>query len=81
VRQSFPAAACSPHSFPQVFWQKPPYKSFAGAVNSKRFFGPVTGPRLVGVLFLNSNISGGTSNAGSAKGVLEKAYKAALYPK
>jgi CubicO group peptidase (beta-lactamase class C family) len=56
-------------------------KNCATISTSVAIFGPVTGPRLVGVLFLNSNISGGTSNAGSAKGVLEKAYKAALYPK
>lgn len=44
---------------------------------SVALFGPVLGPRLPGVLFLNSNILGG----GGAKGVLEKAYKDALYTK
>jgi CubicO group peptidase (beta-lactamase class C family) len=48
---------------------------------SVAIFGPVTGPRVVGVLFINSNISGGTSSGGGAQGVLEKAYKNALYPK
>ena len=43
-------------------------------------FEPVTGPRIVGVLFLNSNISRGPSNGGSAQSVLEKAYKNALTP-
>ena len=42
-------------------------------------FGPVTGPRVLGVLFLNSNISGGVANGGGAQGVLEKAYNDALY--
>ena len=27
-------------------------------------FGPVTGPRVIGVLFINSNISGGPSDGG-----------------
>jgi CubicO group peptidase (beta-lactamase class C family) len=40
-------------------------------------FGPVSGPRVLGVLFINSNINGG----GGAKGVLEKAYQDALYTK
>jgi CubicO group peptidase (beta-lactamase class C family) len=40
-------------------------------------FGPVTGPRVLGVLFINSNISGG----GGAQGVLEKAYFDSLYTK
>jgi CubicO group peptidase (beta-lactamase class C family) len=44
-------------------------------------FGPVTGPRLVAVLFMNSNISGGPRNAGGAKGVLEHAYQNSLRPK
>jgi CubicO group peptidase (beta-lactamase class C family) len=48
---------------------------------SVAIFGPVTGPRMVGVLFLNSNISGGTSSGGGAKGVLENAYKSALRPR
>jgi CubicO group peptidase (beta-lactamase class C family) len=43
-------------------------------------FEPVTGPRIVGVLFLNSNISRGPSNGGSAQSVLEKAYQNALAP-
>lgn len=43
-------------------------------------FAPVSGPRIVGVLFLNSNISGGASNGGSAESVLEKAYQNALAP-
>jgi CubicO group peptidase (beta-lactamase class C family) len=40
-------------------------------------FGPQIGPRALGVLFINSNITGG----GGAQGVLEKAYKDALYTK
>jgi CubicO group peptidase (beta-lactamase class C family) len=42
-------------------------------------FGPtiVGGPRALGVLFVNSNITGG----GGAQGLLEKAYKDALYTK
>jgi len=44
---------------------------------SVAMFGPVTGPRVLGVLFINSNITGG----GGAQGVLEKAYKDALYTK
>src|SRR5262249_46304460 len=44
-------------------------------------FGPVTGPRVIGVLFINSDISGGASAGKSAQAVLEKAYKNALYPK
>ncbi|MGH6647017.1 serine hydrolase domain-containing protein [Aquabacterium sp.] len=38
-------------------------------------FGPVVGPRLVGVLFLNSNVSGGAG----AQGILEKAYFDSVY--
>jgi CubicO group peptidase (beta-lactamase class C family) len=48
---------------------------------SAAIFGPVTGPRVIGVLFLNSNISGGTSDNQGAQQVLEKAYNSALYPK
>jgi CubicO group peptidase (beta-lactamase class C family) len=44
-------------------------------------FGPVTGPRMVGVLFINSDISGGPSDGKNAKSVLEKSYTAALFPK
>ncbi|MGC4061127.1 MAG: serine hydrolase domain-containing protein [Aquabacterium sp.] len=44
---------------------------------SVAMFGPVTGPRVLGVLFINSNITGG----GGAQGVLEKAYKDSLYTK
>jgi hypothetical protein len=47
---------------------------------SVAIFGPVTGPRVVGMLFLNSNISGGPSSGGGAKGVLEKAYNISLTP-
>ncbi len=48
---------------------------------SVAIFGPVTGPRVIGVLFINSDISGGPSNGGGAAGVLENAYKNALSPK
>jgi len=48
---------------------------------SVAIFGPVTGPRVIGVLFINSDISGGPSDKGGAAGVLEKAYKNALTPK
>lgn len=44
---------------------------------SVAMFGPVTGPRVLGVLFINSNITGG----GGAKGVLETAYNNSLYIK
>ncbi|MGQ0599717.1 serine hydrolase domain-containing protein [Aquabacterium sp.] len=44
---------------------------------SVAMFGPVTGPRVLGVLFINSNITGG----GGAQGVLEKAYNQSLYIK
>lgn len=44
---------------------------------SVAMFGPVTGPRVLGVLFINSNIAGG----GGAQGVLEKAYNQSLYIK
>ena len=44
-------------------------------------FGPVTGPRLIGVLFMNSNINGGALKGKGAKEVLEKAYNDALYTK
>ncbi len=56
-------------------------KNCAIVSTSAAIFGPVTGPRVVGVLFLNSNISGGPSDGGSAKSVLEKAYNNALTPK
>ncbi|RZI83715.1 MAG: class A beta-lactamase-related serine hydrolase [Rubrivivax sp.] len=42
-------------------------------------FGPVIGPRLSAVLFLNSNISGGVSSGKGAQAVLEKAYNDSLY--
>lgn len=44
---------------------------------SVAMFGPVSGPRVLGVLFINSNITGG----GGAQGVLEKAYNQSLYLK
>ncbi len=40
-------------------------------------FGPVVGPRVLGVLFINSNIKGG----GTAQSVLENAYYQSLYTK
>jgi CubicO group peptidase (beta-lactamase class C family) len=48
---------------------------------SVALFGPVTGPRVIGVLFLNSNISGGAASGKGAQQVLEKAYKDAIYIK
>lgn len=45
---------------------------------SAGIFGPVSGPRLVAVLFINSNISGGPSDGGGARGVLQRAYENAL---
>jgi len=45
---------------------------------SAGIFGPVRGPRLVAVLFINSNISGGISDGGGARGVLQRAYNSAL---
>ncbi|MFT3859482.1 MAG: serine hydrolase [Aquabacterium sp.] len=44
-------------------------------------FGPVTGPRVIGVLFMNANIVGGAAGGKGAKEVLEKAYNDALYTK
>jgi len=53
--------------------------SAAGSITtSVAIFGPVAGPRLVGVLFINSDISGGPSSGGGAQGVLESAYNSAL---
>jgi CubicO group peptidase (beta-lactamase class C family) len=46
---------------------------------SVALFGPVLGPRLTAVLFLNSNISGGVSSGKGAQSVLEKAYNDSLY--
>ncbi len=43
--------------------------------------GPVSGPEVIGVLFINSDISGGASAGGGAQSVLEKAYTSALTPK
>ena len=56
------------------------YGSCDGAGNcaeistSVAIFGPVTGPRLVAVLFMNSNISGGVADGEGAHGVLRRAY-------
>ena len=44
-------------------------------------FGGTKGPRIVGVLFINSNISGGSNNQGAAQSVLEQAFADALVPK
>ncbi len=41
-------------------------------------FDPDTAAQIIGVLFLNSDISGGPSRGGSAESVLEKAHKNAL---
>ncbi|HKO62941.1 MAG TPA: serine hydrolase domain-containing protein [Pyrinomonadaceae bacterium] len=41
---------------------------------SAGIFGPVTGPRLVAVLFMNSNISGGPAEGEGATNVLHRAY-------
>lgn len=56
-------------------------KNCATISTSVAIFGPVTGPRLVAVLFMNSNISGGPSDGGGAKDVLETAYQNSLRPK
>jgi hypothetical protein len=56
-------------------------KNCGSVTTSVAIFGPVTGPRVVGVLFINSDISGGPSSGGGARGVLEKAYNNALTPK
>jgi CubicO group peptidase (beta-lactamase class C family) len=42
-------------------------------------FGPVKGPRVLAMLFLDSDISGGPNAGAAAQAVLEQAYKAALY--
>lgn len=47
---------------------------------SAAVFGPVTGPRVVAVLFINSDISGGPNSGQGAREVLEKAYNDALTP-
>lgn len=46
---------------------------------SMAVFGPVTGPRVPALLFLDSNIVGGLDDKGGAKQVLEEAYTAARY--
>jgi CubicO group peptidase (beta-lactamase class C family) len=48
---------------------------------SAGIFGPVTGPRLVAVLFMNSNVSGGPSHGEGATSVLDKAYQSARFVK
>lgn len=48
---------------------------------SAGIFGPVTGPRLVAVLFMNSNISGGPSDGDGATVVLQRAYDNARFVK
>lgn len=48
---------------------------------SVAIFGPVTGPRLVAVLFINSNISGGPRDTEGARQVLDAAYQNSLRPK
>lgn len=45
---------------------------------SAGIFGPVTGPRLVAVLFMNSDVSGGPSDGEGARRVLQRAYDSAL---
>lgn len=45
---------------------------------SVAIFGPVKGPRVIGVLFINSDIAGGGSSGAGAQQVLEKAYFNAL---
>ena len=47
---------------------------------SVAIFEPGTGRQVVGVLFINSDISGGPSRGGSAQSVLEKAHENALTP-
>jgi hypothetical protein len=56
-------------------------KNCATISTSAAIFGPVRGPNLVGVLFMNSNISGGPNDAKGAKEVLETAYHNSLMPK
>ena len=56
-------------------------KNCASISTSAAIFGPVSGPRMVGVLFLNSPVSGGPSSGGGAKAILEKAYNNAVYTK
>ncbi len=47
---------------------------------SASIFGPVTGPNIIGILFINSDISGGTSNGLGARQVMTNAYNNALKP-
>jgi CubicO group peptidase (beta-lactamase class C family) len=44
-------------------------------------FGPVSGPNVVGTLFINSEISGGPNAGDNAQQVLEDAYNSSLKPK
>ena len=44
-------------------------------------FGPVSGPNVVGVLFINSEISGGPNSGENALNVLRDAYNASVYTK
>jgi CubicO group peptidase (beta-lactamase class C family) len=54
----------------------------AGSVSTSiAVFGPVSGPRIIGLLFINSNISGGSSSGKGADTVLYNAYNSALTPK
>ena len=46
---------------------------------SVAMFGPVSGPRVLALLFLDSDISGGPNAGNNAQAVLEQAYYGALY--
>ena len=47
---------------------------------SASIFGPANGPNMVGILFINSNISGGASDGLGARQVMTNAYNNALKP-
>lgn len=55
---------------------------FGGSVStSATVFGPLTGPRVLAVLFINSDISGGPNAGGNAQQVLDQAYFGSIYTK
>ena len=47
---------------------------------SASIFGPVNGPNIIGILFINSNVSGGASDSLGARQVMTNAYNHALRP-
>lgn len=68
-------------NFSETFMEKNGGWGANGALvtTSAAIFGPVSGPNVIAVLFINSDISGGPSE--SARAVLIKAYNDSLKPK